>query len=110
MSSSPSPPSSPTVGVTWRLHDEEEVLRPVHPTAPGLQLDARRPPFKLLSSRDKLGRASHKRGINLMGLRLLAGQTAWPSDLSSDLDWFCSVITMAPQPKDKGRTIVASVA
>ena len=27
MSSSPSPPSSPTVGVTWRLHDEEEVDR-----------------------------------------------------------------------------------
>ena len=70
----------------------------------------RSPPFKLLSSRDKLGRASHKRGIGLMGLRLLAGQTAWPSDLSSDLDWFCSVITMAPQPKEKGRTIVASVA
>jgi hypothetical protein len=60
------------------------LLQPIHPTGPTMRLGVRKPP--------------RSAGPQHVGLRLLAGKTAWPSDLASDLDWFCSVATLAPPP------------
>ena len=35
------------------------------------------------------------------GRRLLASQSTWVSQIPSDLDWFCSVIAVAPPPRGR---------
>ena len=68
------------IGLT--LHHPDLRVRP-----PTLQLEAHKPL-----------KPPPKRVVKQLGLQMLASQSAWPSEFLHDLDWFCSVITMAPPP------------
>ena len=65
--------------------------RKVH--APRLKLGARKPTMT------PPHRAAATLGMQLLAERAVQPWAAWPSDIPSDLDWFCSVATSAPLPR-----------
>ena len=70
--------------------------RPVHPASPALQIGKRAPGVPG-------GRPGDKLPPGELGRRLLASHTSWASDIPSDLDWFGSVISIAPPPARPAR-------
>lgn len=81
-------------GGAFTFYDYHSNLkRPVCPPRPALRLGAR-PPVP----GSKLGA---KVTPHEFGRRLLASQSTWASQIPSDLDWFCSVISVAPPPRGR---------